>query len=427
VWNSAPVTRTAWSGALELRHAGEASPEAIRQAGALHPVDGVEGRGQTLGGKPCLSRQLGRVLRRQDGARRFRLTEILELARNPGDALVEHGPGDAARLRQNDGCLFGIAARFVGEAPSLGIHLNATFGDRRPGDQNPVRVGDRSVALVAGEMARRRAERLAPAESVPLIAGMAEIERTCHLRNVARHQHRVAAVAAAGTDQGAAREMLLAPIRTPHENAGDVAVAVDQERHRLRVAHERGAGADRRLAQAVHQLRARPAREAVHAKHGVARIAEIVDQPDGQTMRVGEPLEGRSRGARDRLDESGVGRALRLRHDVGGERRRTVLDARRSLPARARGRDQPGRERRRVARLRVAFEHERIEAGGAGSKRRCQSGGAGSDDHDRRFGRESDSLGRKDAHACRISPIASATVARRHTGRSAAIAVSCTG
>jgi hypothetical protein len=113
---------------------------------------------------------------------------------------------------------------------------------------------------------------------------MAEIERARHLRNVARHQHPVAAVAAAGKDQGPAREMLLAPIRTPHDEARDLAAAVDEERRRLRVAHELGAGADRRLAQAVHQLRARPAGEAMHAKHGVARIAEIVDQPDGQPI-----------------------------------------------------------------------------------------------------------------------------------------------
>ena len=97
--------------------------------------------------------------------------------------------------------LLGIALRLVGEAPALQVHLDSALGDGRPGDQDAVRVRDRAVALVPGEVTHRCSERLAPEERVALVAGMSEIERLRHFGDVARNQGLVAAIAAAGEDR----------------------------------------------------------------------------------------------------------------------------------------------------------------------------------------------------------------------------------
>ena len=68
-------------------------------------------------------------------------------------------------LREDMRRLLGIALRLVGKAVRIRVHLDAAFGDGRPGDQDAVRLRNRAVSLIAGEMTAGRGERLAPQRS----------------------------------------------------------------------------------------------------------------------------------------------------------------------------------------------------------------------------------------------------------------------
>jgi hypothetical protein len=137
-------------------------------------------------------------------ARRFRLSKILELAGDAGNARVKNRPGQSLRARDNVLGLFRIAAALVAEARAGRIDLETALHDRRPGDQHAVGMGDRAMALVAGKMGKARAEVLPPDHGVAAVAGMAEIEGAPHRGNVTGDEVGTSAIAVAGEHQRAA-------------------------------------------------------------------------------------------------------------------------------------------------------------------------------------------------------------------------------
>src|SRR6266478_629760 len=108
--------------------------------------------------------------------------KILELPRHSCNVRVEDVPGDSVRLAENFCGLLGIAARFVAKAPASRIDLDAALHHHRPGNQDVMRRGDRTVTLVGAKIRKFSAERLTPKNRIASIARMTEIECIRHLR-----------------------------------------------------------------------------------------------------------------------------------------------------------------------------------------------------------------------------------------------------
>ena len=100
-------------------------------------------------------------------------------------------------------------------------------------------------------------------------------------------------------------------------------------------------------------------------------IVEVVDDLERQAVTVRQPFDQRARAIRDGADHRGVGLAMRLALNVGGEQLRVGNDPLGALEPRARGRNQPGRQRRRTGRHGVALDHHRIDAGLLGGECRA--------------------------------------------------------
>ena len=331
--------------------------------------------------------QLIERLRGDQRALLLGVAEILELPRDAGDAFVENIERNAARLTQHLRRGFRIAERLVVKAPALAVHLEAALGDRRPGDQDVVRGRDRAVALIAGKRGHARTERLAPQHRIALIARMAEVERIGHLRDMPPHQFRVSAVAVAGEHQRAAADGFAGD---PH--AFDEAVVIREQRLADTAGQDRDVARLRGAAQAIDQLGAGAARQAVHAMRRMARVVEIGNHLERHVVGTREPLDGRPRVRCDGLHQLRVGLAVRFAGNVFGEALRRILDAPLPLKARARRRDEAGRQRCRSAWHRIALDHHRIDAGFAGGKRGAKACGARADDQQRHFAVELDVL-----------------------------------
>src|ERR1700724_1506597 len=121
---------------------------------------------------------------------------------------VEDVPGDPTRLAENFCGLLGIAACFVAKALASRIDLKATLHDHRPGNEDIMRRGDRTVTLVGAKIRKFSTECLTPKNRIASIAGMTEIERVRHLRYKAANQLRIAPETAAREDQNLAADAL---------------------------------------------------------------------------------------------------------------------------------------------------------------------------------------------------------------------------
>ena len=175
-------------------------------------------------------------------------------------------------------------------------------------------------------------------------------------------------------------------------DAAYVFAVVDVETDRSGVAKQRRFGAFHGLAKSVDELRAGSRRQPVHAPRAVAGIVEIADDRERQAIAIGEPLDRGTRFTRDELDERVVRLAVGLGLDISCEQLTIIGDAERFLEARAGGRDQPGRKRRRSARRGIALDQYDLGAGFARGERRAKSGRAGADNDDVGAGAE---LGRR--------------------------------
>jgi hypothetical protein len=136
---------------------------------------------------------------------RLGLLEIREGARQRQQAIVEHVPGDAARLPQHLHRGFRVAVRLVVEAPALRVQLHAAFHHHGPGHQDAVRHHPRAVALVAAEVGQPRAQRRAPEDGAAVVAGVAA-EGGAAISGSSSHHRRVAAEAVAGQQQHVAAQ-----------------------------------------------------------------------------------------------------------------------------------------------------------------------------------------------------------------------------
>src|SRR6266478_7050246 len=108
--------------------------------------------------------------------------QILELPRYSSNVCVENVPSDSARLAEHFCGLLGIAACFVAKALASRIDLEAALHDHRPGNQDVMRRGDRTVTLVGAKIRKFSTECLTPKNRIASIAGMTEIKRVRHLR-----------------------------------------------------------------------------------------------------------------------------------------------------------------------------------------------------------------------------------------------------
>ena len=188
------------------------------------------------------------------------------------------------------------------------------------------------MALVGPHVAERAAERRSPAHRVALVAGVAEVERVGHLRDVLRDHGAVAAEAAAGEHERVVADGFRRPVRAAETDFpfrdvrnGGGAEQVDAGGRAQERRHESGAGL---------------LRNRVHAQRAVTGVQESLDEDESHAVRVGEPLERRAGGAAHRLDEARIGLAMVLALDVGRHALGRVLDAGRALPARAARRDE---------------------------------------------------------------------------------------
>src|SRR6185312_12311897 len=237
------------------------------------------------------------------------------------------------------------------------------------------------------------------------------------------HQRRIAAVAVAGQHKGVTADALARAVAAHQLDAAHAAVRAGEQSLGAVPGEDGDAARLRRRAQAVDQLRARPRRQAVHAEGGMAGIIEVVDHLEREAVGAGEPLD---RLARDHVDDSTVVLAVRLLLDVVGKQLRRVRNTFGPLEARAGGGNEPGRQRRRTGRHRVALDEYRLDALLLGGQRRAQPRRSGADDQQRHLRLEC--LAGYDGPAHR-SPVVfryAEIVVTSATGRMPSIAAACT-
>ena len=173
------------------------------------------------------------------------------------------------------------------------------------------------------------------------------------------------------------------PSGAHHFSAEDPAAGIGEQPLSLCLVDDDDVVSFRGRTQAVDQLAAGSARQTMHAQRRVSGIIEILDDFEWQRMAIREPFDQRRGLARDRLGKLKIDLAAGLALDVVGEELRTVDNALGALEARASGRNEPCRQSGRTARHRIAFDHDRVDAGFLRRERRANSSGAGADDQQR--------------------------------------------
>jgi hypothetical protein len=132
-------------------------------------------------------------------------------------------------------------------------------------------------------------------------------------------------------------------------------------------------------------VRRRSARAARASAAPNGRDREIVDHRERQAMAVGQPLQRRPRRPRPPRAPPRGPAAPALARMSRGEAGGVVRDARRGLPAGARRRDQPRRQRGGARGGRVALQHQGVGAG-LRAPRSAASGPAGPGADDQHLG-----------------------------------------
>jgi hypothetical protein len=265
-------------------------------------------------------------------------------------------------------------------------------------------------------------ERLAPQHGIAAIARMTEIERAFHFGNVLRDQRRVAAKTVAGEDQSLAADHVPRSIRPRRLDAVNASFSIAEKRGNGRIGHQRHAGLLDRPAQPIDQFAARAARQAMHPARGMAGIIEIIDHGKRQAVAIGKPFDGGAGLHCDQIDDGAIGFTMRFPRNILGKELRRVDNAARLLEPGCRRGDQPGRQRGRAARQRIALEDSHFHAGLVGSKRGAQTCRSAADDQDRNARLKPARRWWLDGHGF-VSASISAMVAMPATGFSAAMAV----
>ena len=245
-----------------------------------------------------------------------------------------------------------------------------------------MRVGDAAVALVAGQVPGVGAQRLAPAQRVALVAGVAEIGGVGHGRHVPAQQVRGGAVAAARQDQGGAGDVLLCAVRAVQAGALDAAGAVGEQGLDVGAGQDGDAGGLGRGQQPGHQGGTGALGDGVHAVAAVAGIQEAVQHRERDAVAVGQPLQRRAGGGGDAQRLGRVGLPGGLAGDVGGKQGGGVVDALGALEPGAGGGDEAGRQRGGPGGRAVAFQHGNLRARIMGGQGGNQAARAGADDED---------------------------------------------
>ncbi len=216
---------------------------------------------------------------------------------------------------------------------------------------------------VAAHVPELGAERLAPQHRVALVAGMAEIERVLQRRDVLGDEVLVAAIAVAGQHQRIAADAVLAAVGAGDDEAADAAVRRRDEGGDARLGDDVDLRRLGRRAQAGRSARRRSARRGRASRAGgVAGIGEVGDDGEGEAVALGQPVDGGGCALGHRREDGGVGVAVRLLLDVGGEGRHAVGDAGGALGGCAGRGDEAGRERRGALGQRIALEDDGRDA-----------------------------------------------------------------
>ena len=181
---------------------------------------------------------------------------------------------------------------------------------------------DRAMALIATQIAQLRSEHVAPQHRIAAISGMTEIKRIGHLRDVAPHQLRIAAVAIAGKDQRMTANALAGAIAALDLHTVDGAIGTHQQRCGRALRDDRNVAGFGRGAQPIHQFTPGAARQPVHAHRRMAGIVEIIDDVERQIVSVAQPFDQSARMFCHRLDDNAVRLIIGFAKDVGGKQRR---------------------------------------------------------------------------------------------------------
>ena len=107
--------------------------------GVLALVHGVQGVAQGVHGATHVLRQRRHIGKAVHGTGRLCFTKVREVLGKGEQAVVEHIPRRATRLRQHMHCRFGVALGFVMKARTKRIDLHATFHHQGPRDQRALR------------------------------------------------------------------------------------------------------------------------------------------------------------------------------------------------------------------------------------------------------------------------------------------------
>ena len=247
-------------------------------------------------------------------------------------------------------------------------------------------------------------ERQTPRHRIPPVARVTEIKSIGDLRNVLPDHFRIAAETVAGQHQGAATDVLSAPVRTPDAHTGDLAVRVGVEVGGHRVRQEVDPFVRDRLQKTGQQFGAIAVGRAVHAVLPVARVEEVGQHLQRRTVGVDEPVHGHGRAPGDGERHLGVGPMPCLGQYLRGEVLRRVLDARRHLELRAGGGDLSTGQGRAARRRIVALDHHDARAALVRGQRRAAAACAGSDHGDGNADVEPPVAGLNDAHGCVRDP-----------------------
>ena len=289
----------------------------------------------------------------------------------------------------------------VRETAALEIDLYAALHHQRPGDEYAMRVRDRTVPLISRQMRRDGSDLLTPQDGLSLIAGMPEIQRVLHFRDMPRDEVGIAAIAVAGKDGPPRGDRLNRAIR-PLATRADHIPAFRQEKIRnARARHNHGVGCRHRLFKPRDQPLPGHLWHGMHAVVAVAWVEKIIKHMERDIVAVGQPVDGLGNLRHDGAHIIRIGAVLVLCHDIADKDVLAVGYGLRSLSFCARRRHQPRGQRCRAGKLGITLGNKHRLPGLAGGKRCRQAGRPATDDQAVDFDSGFDAV--TDDHTCHMS------------------------
>ena len=190
-------------------------------------------------------------------------------------------------------------------------------------------------------MCRNGAKLFTPQNGLALIAGVAEIERVLHFRNVLCDKLRISPITVTGKDDPFRGYGFACAIGPLAPGTDGLALTGNDKIGNAGFGHDHGFGRRNSLFKAGNQPLPGHLLHGMHTVMAVPRVEKVIQNMEGNFMDLGKPVDRPRNLRHDGADMVRIGTVLVLCHDVSEERILAVGNGLCGLRRGSRGRDQP--------------------------------------------------------------------------------------